>query len=776
MTDSKMDLPKFINDECGCSEFEYTPDEGTIVHTEGSIKQLCAPIRSHENGLPEWLKNSADAYARNDASSSQRIIILIFDSERKDKPSSISCLDLVGITSEEIEKYFRVWADPEAADRGDKSGDIQGGHGNGGKCYMVQMFDEFAYVHTVKKGRGNLYGVRSGSVHFGYVPNPENGRNFIVENLKDELNEVLGQFRCSIETLPHAAKEALNSIDGFSLFTGFGPKGYGNKIPVKRLLRHLCENPQSLRTIQTCKVFLIVNGKLQLAKKPLILPEITPIKGTKGAREIEIPSKLTDPLYDKTISTTENGKFHRGKLALFTSEKSMRYSLKSRHSIRYVSEKIGDFGFVPVVNLGVQSPYQNHIYGICSLEALEQYKLNQRAELADSPLTRVVQEFIREEVQKYAREFEKRDEKVYDKEEKQAISKINEALDRWKNKFLNEMMQGVWGSGSMTSSQDRSHLPIGEVARIELDLTHCLAGKGVSLRPTLHFFDQEGRRIRPSPHKWGSEDTNVAMVNDLGIIETFSYGPTQIYAETIEGNVRSNLAPLEVVHIKDIKIFPESVELPEGSRQRFEAACTLDDGRKTSEVFLIWDEDDPSIARVSTAGFVYGFNKGETSVIAWDDNCSPDKRAIVKVVSGTGGGKGDKRGKGYPLVLVSGEIDPDPQTGEYVFLSKDDPPVHQRPEDSDHNIWWINSASPLAALYLDKEKGYGYGSREWRIYHLERYVDIIVQIMLVHSQQDGEALNVNEWIREWMQRVSDLLPTICNELHDFITSGQLTFV
>src|SRR3989338_2489213 len=162
----------------------YTPDDDIQVQKEGAIRLICKAFQSHENGLPEWLKNSADAYAGENALEEKRIIFVIFDYVRKGISPSISCLDFVGMTSATIEKNFRIWADPEAAHRGRKTANIQGGHGNGGKCYMTQMFDEYALIHTVKKGRGNRYGVVAGSITFGYVPDRQRGRDFFVKNVQ----------------------------------------------------------------------------------------------------------------------------------------------------------------------------------------------------------------------------------------------------------------------------------------------------------------------------------------------------------------------------------------------------------------------------------------------------------------------------------------------------------------------------------------------------------------------------------------------------------------
>jgi hypothetical protein len=85
-------------------ELVYTPDADLRVHEEGAIKLICKPFQSHENGMPEWVKNCADEYARSNAPESRRVIVIMFDHGRKNAPSSISCLDFGGMTSAVIER------------------------------------------------------------------------------------------------------------------------------------------------------------------------------------------------------------------------------------------------------------------------------------------------------------------------------------------------------------------------------------------------------------------------------------------------------------------------------------------------------------------------------------------------------------------------------------------------------------------------------------------------------------------------------------------------
>lgn len=753
---------------------EYTPDEDVKVHEEGAIRLICKAFQSHENGLPEWLKNSADAYAREDAPEAKRVIVLIFDHGRRNAKNSISCLDFSGMTSSVIEQSFRIWADPDAARRGAQVYTaVQGGHGNGGKCYMTQMFEDFSMIHTVKNGKGNRYAVISGSVRFGYVPDKARGRDIPVPDLRLALDGMLRGVGCSVQALPKAAIEAFRPADGVTLVWGLSPRGYDTRIPVHHLVTNLEEHPQMIRTLELCKVYVIVNGEVFNDGKPLALPEIQPLEGAKEPRIIAIPATIPDPVSEQQVSTTNGGKLPAGTLTLRTSEVSMRWSKKGRHNVVFKTHS-GYIGYTPVLKLDVQSPYRDRIYGECYLEALDPYKQNERGVLANSPLARATERFIAERLEAYAKEFEALERRRYEKDEKNAISKMNEALDRWKNRFLNEFMRGLWGSeGGHIARPAEPSLPTGRPAGLELTLTHHRAGLGVAFRPILKFLDDTGKQIRAVPFRWVSDDTNVAMVDeDLMVINTFSSGVTSIYAETLDRKLSSNKVALEVVRIREVRIVPSELEIETGSRRKLEAVCRLANGEEIGGVYLVWTESAPSVARVSSAGLVFGFAPGTTEVVAGDDKVL-SAPTTVRVIPDEGRGTGRKRGRGYPRVFVSGEVDPDPDTGEYVHFSREDPPVAQRPQDVDRNIWWINSTAPLAKLYLDSSRAYGYQSREWRMYHLERYIDIMVQIALTHGPTQPESMPVSDWILRWGAYAANLQGAAVSDLGEFIAIGRL---
>src|SRR2546425_8550262 len=130
--------------------------EPTIID-ERILDRIGTSFRfDHAKGLAEWLKNSVDAYIREDVPDNAQYIFLKFRSKTKDSPYAFECVDFVGMTRDDIEKAFKRWGDPDAANRGGKYR-TYGGHGNGGKFYMRQMFSNSRFV-TYRNGRMNVFG------------------------------------------------------------------------------------------------------------------------------------------------------------------------------------------------------------------------------------------------------------------------------------------------------------------------------------------------------------------------------------------------------------------------------------------------------------------------------------------------------------------------------------------------------------------------------------------------------------------------------------------
>jgi hypothetical protein len=59
------------------------------------------------------------------------------------------------------------------------------------------------------------------------------------------------------------------------------------------------------------------------------------------------------------------------------------------------------------------------------------------------------------------------------------------------------------------------------------------------------------------------------------------------------------------------------------------------------------------------------------------------------------------------------------------------------------------------------------------MYHLERYIDVIVQIALTHGPGEKESISVSDWIMRWGSQVADIQSAVASDLSEFIATGEL---
>ena len=87
----------------------------------------------------------------------------------------------------------------------------------------------------------------------------------------------------------------------------------------------------------------------------------------------------------------------------------------------------------------------------------------------------------------------------------------------------------------------------------------------------------------------------------------------------------------------------------------------------------------------------------------------------------------------------------------------------------EHNVWWINLQAPLARYYFEK---FGPDSREWRSYHLERFIEALVKIHLSYDFQISE----DEIERRWREIASDVQRRALKELESLLSGEELAIV
>jgi hypothetical protein len=239
----------------------------------------------HSKGIAEWIKNSIDAYSLENTPDDQQHIFIILQVAKNNIIKTIEVLDFVGMSHGKIDKAFKIWFDKNAARRlNDESlinTKVLGGHGNGGKFYMREMFKTSSII-TYREGILNS---------FGFNENKEYGFDRKIENLKVTLDQAISQARINENSgLFEFIKDRIFFQKRFTLIRGEHPKKIHKTNNINSLIDNLVIHPQARRIIQRKKIYMVIGDNYK--PKQLIIPTLSPKKGFEGHFNYSCPKEL----------------------------------------------------------------------------------------------------------------------------------------------------------------------------------------------------------------------------------------------------------------------------------------------------------------------------------------------------------------------------------------------------------------------------------------------------------------------------------------------------
>jgi hypothetical protein len=394
---------------------------------------------SHEKGLSEWLKNSVDAYLRASVADEKSFIVFRF----RDRDEIIfECIDFVGMTSDDIDNALKRWGDPEAAKRGTGTRTF-GGHGNGGKFYMRQMF-KHSYFITYRSGKLNVFGFN------------ENRRYGFAKGFKDKKVGADDAMKYAeiydMDLPPTIRKSILRGKTGFTVARGIHPQ---NTTRRKFNLGRLCEKfknyPQARMILKYKPVSVIYNDRIFI--EHLLPEEISPMPEFEKPLEIPVPPTISweeDGEKETILLTSE--KYPQGKLTFYTSIEPL--SRNSRLGDLNRIDIIGEIGVIAsykIQELGYVSRLSpaEFIYGECYCPILEDPDddcvKNDRSTLVENVKTKALRKWIGEQIDILAENIEEKEKKEIRAKNIETLSDINKVLNDWKNKFMSKVMREILG-------------------------------------------------------------------------------------------------------------------------------------------------------------------------------------------------------------------------------------------------------------------------------------------------------------------------------------------
>ncbi|MFO8006439.1 MAG: hypothetical protein R6V05_01745 [Candidatus Brocadiia bacterium] len=393
----------------------------------------------HAKGIAEWLKNSCDAYIREQTADDQQLIVIRLTEDSRGRVKRIECIDFVGMDRRQIDEAFKRFFDPEAAKKGEggKRAAVKtlGGHGNGGKFYMRQMF-RTARAITYRNGMLNVFGFnakRQYGFDTDYIDREmdwdEAVREAELEELcaQDEITDYLG-----------------DHVKGFTVVRGEGPYKARGTSKRNKLIEELIHHPQARRLIERRPIMLVLGtGGTPWRLTP---PRISPKPGFLEPVVVEIPETLE--FEGRPVSFTNDDYSWPGRLVLRTADEPLTGRRSTLNTVDFIGE-VGVIASYRIHELGASrfSGQVEFIYGECECPILEDPNMdcvrNDRQRLIENERSLALLPWVRDRVEELAEKMEVRNAREKKKQDLRNTSAFNEVLNRWKNRFMNRLWTQV---------------------------------------------------------------------------------------------------------------------------------------------------------------------------------------------------------------------------------------------------------------------------------------------------------------------------------------------
>lgn len=399
----------------------------------------------HVKGLSEWLKNSVDAYRRAGTADKEQAVYFRFD-DRVKGGATIECIDFNGMSENDIEKALKRWFDPEASRRGLRNLKTYGGHGNGGKFYMRQMFAKSHFI-TYKDGLLNVFGF-SENKKYGFADGFRNKKMSPQEALK--FADIDNSYIAS-----SLRNKVLEGKTGFTVVRGIRPATMPNTIRVQYLINQLVSFPQSQRILVRIPSKVIDNDEVLIDKLQPDLP--TPLEGFEMIEPVTVPDTLIYETHQDRIEIQmKDSKYPAGVLRLSTSEQPLTKNSKYGELNRIdVLGELGVIGSYKLHELGTAAllPQSVFIYGELECPILEKpgsdCVQNDRAKLIENPTTKALLDWVNTQIVELSKRIGDKERKEREEKMKDISSSLNNYLNQWKDRFMSKILSEVLvGSGT----------------------------------------------------------------------------------------------------------------------------------------------------------------------------------------------------------------------------------------------------------------------------------------------------------------------------------------
>lgn len=410
----------------------------TVIHANNVLNLMGKDFNfDHAKGIAELLKNSIDAYNVNNVPDKNQIIIISVKTSRNDYIKEIKVVDFCGLSKEKIDKGFTYWFSNIAAsltqDGSKSKTKTLGGHGNGGKFYMRQMFKK-SFLYTYLRGKLNIFGFNK-EKQYGYLG------KYCDYRLSPEKAMEISELK-ELNLPDNIINKIILSEIGFTVIKGISPvKAKGTNYRIK-LAEKIINNPQARRLIVRKQIYFQTYPNINWYK--LSVPSISPKPGFEEPVIYYCPSVMN--VADKKVNMISKNYINPIKLTLYTSAKPLT-GIKY-HEINRV-DFIGELGVIASYNISelglFSSAFTEFVYGECNCQIMENpnedYVKNDRLSFVKGDRSEILLDWVKSCIQELAKKMENKTTKEKRQNNLKNTANFNKILNTWNKQFLNAIFK-----------------------------------------------------------------------------------------------------------------------------------------------------------------------------------------------------------------------------------------------------------------------------------------------------------------------------------------------
>lgn len=697
------------------------------IDPESTLDQLTSRFRGVRDGLPELIKNSKDQYSRLGLLNREDRQIVVLAST---KNRSIAVIDFAGAPAENFSGWTK-WSDP-AAGRPELADDIEAGHGNGGKSFMVRGATHTAVMESCfdrKRTRKGFVNNKPGKRYRpGFAISNGTAINNLDENQPEKhLKRFLASLGMSLEELPDQALKLFHKRNAFTGVYLHKIKDWVNyrKPKLKRLVTTgipeiIASHGQTAMTLETCDVWVVIDGKI-VSESPIAPIILDAYPGFEDVREFEIPDLLPDPETGDNVDMI-NGSEGRSFLRLRTSAQQLqiREETKAKNVIRVWNSR-NNVATWPLTSLGVLVTSVSFIYGELRCPSLvgEHLAGAERLHLSDTPLVRALQDWTQDKVRQLADDLHRAmaaDTKPKDREQARAtLNRFRELMRRYLDPdAAGDLSENDDGGANQGDSGDGRTKPregvkfgsrIDEII-LESDRSDITVINGTMIplqfRCIEHQEDGSVRPVKCQSLAIKALPKEHFELDQGGNVRAISPGIGEVWLETQDGSIQSNHKEIWVAVADRVDVDLPSAPLLQEQRIRLRFTFNTPDG-PMDDALIEAEVLSPEMGNIGRHGwFTAGMKEGD-AVVRVRFGREGDQYRDFAIPIGPdrappSDGRGDHGGD-VPLILLCG--DEAPGMEEYsesarTHAAGPDYPTIIEDRALFPNIVWINTSSKEA--------------------------------------------------------------------------------